>query len=318
VPLLPPSADPAAPRLDHVDRLHLHVGLPKTATTFLQLEILRRLPDVHLVHRLVDDTHAAALTSLRRYVGHGRSDETPERMLMRLVTLDGVGRDPRAHAGAPGPRPWVLSNESLALGPRGFWRGRGPDPAHVARRLRELVAAADPSPGWGRVIVGIRRQEHWLLSRYAQSSKSVEGFSQDDLEARLRRMLGDELQGPARWIDYAEVLACFTELFGTDHVLFVPVEGLDTDPESWLETIGAFVGASDILAAYRTWLREDDGLRRNVRSVDGERWALADGSGQVQLTDELRALVGRRFAASNRVAAERTGIDLAALGYAVG
>lgn len=318
--------------MDAPDTLYLHVGLPKTATTYLQREVFPTLTRVRyldtLGHTLFtgadDQGHGqGTLTScfrrsaevwgshggavLRDLFGCERADRPPGDA---LVSDEGIGRT--------GSRPALLA-------------------AHLA-------ALAGPARAWGfgrvRVLCVIRRQDRWLASHYAQVSDRNPRASQEDFEAYVRRTLdpSGERYGFGMLLDYAALGRHLRSAVGRENLRVLPYELLADDSAGFHARVAAFLGAPTASA--------DGGhQRQNVRSTGEGVWALRParrsravrlrpgrllaalrlpdevrltrrvGAESVRLTEPLSAAVLRAYGPSNRAVAEDAGIDLAAYGY---
>jgi hypothetical protein len=296
----PPAAGPRAARPAGQGMVVLHIGLPKTATTFLQHRIFRRARRLRFVHRRTDREADRLCAALRRYTAAASfwAPGLRRRLVAQLAA--------RAGAGPPGCL--LLSDENVSVLSSGFWSGKGPVPDRVAARLGALGAALDGRFGPLRVIIGIRRQDQWLGSRYAESAKAFPGFGQADFERRMRGLAEAEaFDGVHAWLDFAAVQAAFAEALGPENLLLVPMERLADAPHETLGGMGAFLGGIDLLRPYAAAEAKGGGLRRNALSAGDNVWRLRrdEGEAEIVLDPALQAALRARFAACNRLVAER-------------
>ena len=264
--------------------LTLHIGLPKTGTTFLQRQVFAGSEDPLFLHRRQGPEAEALCRDLRRYVKCPGivAPFLRRRLRNRLVAIAEAGEVPRL----------LVSDENVAIGSAGFWTGTGPDPVRVARRIAELL------PGERiRVLIGIRRQDQWLASRYAESSKRLSGLGQDDFERRMREIVATEvLKGPLAWLDYGSVRDRFAAALGPENVRLVSLERIAAEPAATVHSLEAFIGAGPDQRA-RSLKPSRQG--RNRLSKGPNTWRMRKGGGVLHLGPEVQAALLARFEEAN-------------------
>lgn len=269
--------------------LVLHIGLPKTGTTFLQRQIFAEIGDPVFLHRKRSPEAEALCRDLRRYVKAGAlvAPFLRHRVRRRLDAMARTGGVPR----------FLVSDENIALSASGFWQGRGPAPRRVAARIAELL------PGERvRVVIGIRRQDQWLASRYAESTRRLGGLGQADFDRRMRDIAAAaELKGPLGWLDYAAVGARFSEALGAENVRLVSLERIVEAPAATIRGLEHFIGA-DREAGSATPKPSRAG--RNRLSKGPNTWRMRKGGGVLRLEPEVQSVLLARFAPSNATLAE--------------
>lgn len=268
----------------------LHIGLPKTGTTFLQDRVFTRAPGVTLVHRRLTPERARLCFDLRRYA----------RMpgLIAPFFRHRVASALRAAAPAD-PGTLLVSDENIAIDTHSLWRDRGPTPESLAARLATLAATVAPL-GQLRVLIGIRGQDQWLASRYAESARDYPAFGQVDFDRRMARLRGTEtLAGPWRWADYAAVERAFSAALGSENVMLLPLERFVAKPIQTRNALGAFLGTR--LRYKPTKARS----RRNALALAADTWRMRGGGAPLVLTADARDMIVERFAASNAELAAR-------------
>ena len=268
--------------------LVIHIGLPKTGTTFLQ-GMFRHTAGIAFVHRKLGTDEARLCHDLRRFARmnalavpfYRRRIEAPLSALLEAAT----------------PRPVLVSDEDISITAGGFWRGTGAEPAPLARRLARLGRRLGPKASPLRVIIGVRGQDQWLASRYAESSRMFPDFGQADFDARLARLAeGGPLAGPARWLDYRQVRDSFTRALGAENVLLLPLERLAASPEEALDDVGRFLGGVEVARG----AARQPSRQRNSLSIGENVWRMRRDGTPLRLDDALQAALRNRFAASNR------------------
>lgn len=274
--------------------LHLHIGLPKTATTLLQYRVFKRQDELAYLHDPRDRDPGAVEELLKRY-----QQAAPD----QLATLGA-----RLHQALP-DHDLLVSNENISMLTRDIWNGTGPTPTQLADRLGRL----DRELRTVRVILGIRRQDQWLGSMYAQSGHVYPEFSQEDFDERLVGLCERPPVGVAGHLDYDRLHTALVDRLGADNVLVLPSELLAEDPGDAMRRLDAFLDLDVFARAYRD--DELDLAPVNVRSEGRNRWQLKDRDESVTMSDELSARIVERFAPGNRRVAAAIGIDLGRYGY---
>ena len=230
----------------------------------------------------------------------------------------------------------VISQEALSGRPvRGVYYAD-----QVARRIR----AAFPD---ARILIGIRQQEAMLESLYFQY---IRMGGTDRLETLLGANTDRAGYRPTFRLDHLEydlMIEHYAGLFGAQNVLALPLELLAADPAEYVARINGFLG----LDWAPEMSRQAVNARRSDRVMQLERRLnmilpppanrpktyaetpliyrmrnrvlrlldRADRGRTGSTTDAMSQLIdthlGEYFCASNRRCADRTGLDLQALGY---
>ncbi len=299
---------------------HLHLGSPKTATTWLQRHWFPRLGGFRYLEKPRLDAFAAGgFGSIEGY-RYGIFDRcfagSPEiwrvwgqRILGGLCDASRPVLVSDEGAGTAGKRP-----ELLAAHLRGLRR--------AVRRagFREL-----------KVLCVIRRQDQWLGSHYAQMSDRIPNASQRDFERFVDEWLDPcgDYYSKGLLLDYAAQHRAMSWAVGAGHLMMMPFEALRAEPEAYLSSLRTFLGDPPLRPA-----PDDDAEACNVRSIHGDRWELRrprpafrlggrfglrlpePGRGRhVALDDDLRRKILAAYGGSNRRTAQLTGWDLGRFGY---
>ena len=312
--------------------LHLHIGLPKTASTWLQERVFPALG--HL------DVRAMPRTRLFRAPGDAKAEHRLMGCVVRRAPAiwpamgDAILDELAPSAGAAEGRDLLVSDEAF---------GRAAShPEALGAHLRGLAAAAT-ARGFGRVavVVLLRRQDTWLASHYAQVSDRAARAGQRDFE----RMVA-QLTDPARsrylggmMVAYDALLEALHGAVGAENVTVLAHEALSADREGALarilDALGTPEGDRDAVMAAAT-----GGAPTNRRSDPSGSWALrprrigarhgAPGTGiplplwldrargrGIALTPDLSRRILAAYRDANARAAAAAGLDLAAHGYIV-
>jgi hypothetical protein len=305
----------------------VHVGLNKTATTWLQQSVFPLVESHRLVGRKAPPDRAVLDA-----IGRMQSAAAPDPARSLRAAVDAAVSD---------QRPVVLTDEGLVSTLRyGSWAAC----VRTAERLHAQLPDAT-------VLLVIRRQAELVRSSYRQYVK-MGGV------ASLRRFCaGEPLDGyvpyPQRY-DLCAIYECFRDVYGAERVVVVPFERLVEDPGSFLDDLCArldlrlaagsrrAVLSSSARNESASWtgtflLRSLNRLvssrpfhpRRFLPSVSPRRthrWVRALDRRIAPVRQGLdrrrdvedRALLRRVQAAyvpGNRRLAEMTGLDLGAMGY---
>jgi hypothetical protein len=296
--------------------LMIHIGYPKTATTWLQKRVFPL--DVEGWFRLIG-TREAILTS--------------------FVTLNGLRFDPCVARTAfdedladavSSKRIPVISHERLA----GTAHSGGYDAQPIAERLTRTFPKA-------RVLIVIREQEQMLLSSWQQ-------YVREGGACSLRRYLDPPTDGRVplfryEQFEYDALINYYHRLLAPERVCVLPLEQLARSPHTFLSTLAEFAGAVatanvDHSRVYTSLSGLSLAILRRLNYIIGRDsvnpTAPMRGHGRVGdlltrfdrgnktsvlatglASSRIRQIVGDRYRQSNMVTSRLTGIDLASLGY---
>lgn len=315
-------------------RIVLHVGLHKTATTFLQERVFPHLPGVAFVHPL----------------HYPRPSDGPiERFMLDVFFRNAACIDMDAHRRAITAwldgvaEPCVLISSEAIVG----W----PIENHMnLAGNAELLHAMFPSAS---VVLVVRRQDKWVESAYAQLLKA--GFS-TTIERYVNWNAGAAAfepynvglyKGPnldARDLDWAAFDRHYRGRFGDAAVLTLPFELFTDDAPEFLARLYEFVGVEDgpqpdtRERVNERWTgatariaklvnKVPMPIKRAIRDRLGPRWhpaavfartlepMLPQRKPTRVVPEPLAAALLELHRASNRELGRRIGIDLARWGY---
>ncbi len=308
----------AMTRNDIDSHLLIHIGYPKTATTWLQSRVFPI--DVDGWFRLIGTRHS---------------------ILAHFVSVNGFRFDPRAARETFEPeltqvvlsgRMPVISHERLA----GTAHSGGCDAQPIADRLARTFPDA-------RVLIVLREQTLMLASNWHQ-------YIREGGACSLRRYLNPPGDGRVplfryEQFEYDGLVRHYQQLFTPERVCVLPFEMLARDPRRFLQDLAMFVGAPftpdiDYSRVYASLSGLSLGILRRLNYVIGRDsvnpTAPLRGHGRVgdflarvdraiphrlstlptrMAVSRVRQMVGDRYIASNIITAQITGLDLASYGY---
>lgn len=304
--------------------LYLHVGLPKTASTFLQKRIFPALD--HLIVR------AVPRTGLFRERGDAAAQyRTFACALRRSAALwPAIGDrlfDELLESEDDGRRGLLISDEAI---------GRAASrPEGLTAHLSAFAALAQTRDfARPRIVAFLRRQDHWLASHYAQISNRNARAGQAGFQATIENTLDPTRQryGFGRLLDYDALRTALVTVAGEDGVLLLPYEALLAEPEAtlrnllnWLDTPHTSAGRladsngrvnlrSEVIGGNLTWkLRPPSFALPHGRriSLPTQVWPAR----RISLSPNLSDCILSAYEESNRSVAAAVSLDLARWGY---
>jgi hypothetical protein len=187
----------------------------------------------------------------------------------------------------------ILSDENISIDSRLFWTGEGGSPKEVAERLGCIQDALARQI---RLIIGVRRPDQWLASRYAQSSRKNPTFSQADFERRVAHIVSNQHDDMSYgWLDHEAVQTIFLRVFGSENVLVYATERLANSPEKVLSAMGRFVGGLDLVGCYQSLLDADENVYANKLSTGANTWRMFGDETSLSLKPTTQKLILSRF-----------------------
>lgn len=301
------------------DDLLIHIGYHKAASTWLQRTLFAPSSERFVPVLGVDG-------AIDRFVRPHALEWRPGGTTLELAAAVEAAR-------ASGRTP-VLSCEELSGNPH----AGGLASVEIADRLARVAPAA-------RILVVIRRQPDAIASTYRQFVRRGGTLSP-------RRYFAERpgsFRRPGFRADhwrYDLLVGRYRALFGGTRVKVLPFEGLAADPARFVAAISAFAGTtppdayspvvenrgSSALATAilrrtnRLFMRDDVNpgaplrwwrVSHAVQAADRAFLARLSGWHEARLAREVAAVCAGRFDDGNARLAAMTGLDLAALGYAI-
>lgn len=258
--------------------LIIHIGLPKTGTTFIQKEVFKHLPGVFYIHR--SQGSVSKIPKLQKHLTLLFRDSVVldrarwTHKLARFFLTQGVFRKV------------VLSDESISMGSMSFWESWGRTPEHLSDSLDNL-GKTKWRPLRLKVIVGFRNPSTWIASRYAQSAAGFENPGQADFEERVAGLIGsDNSDNGLAWLDRKRVVKALTKAVGEPNVFDYTQEELEADPARIITKVLEFMEFdSKFIESFVG--RLDLAIRHNTRKVGQDTWVMRGLDTTIQLTEDM-------------------------------
>ena len=289
-------------------KVTFHVGLPKTATTYLQKHVFPHEEAISFVHRRNNRAADRFIRQVQEFVRRPSLDRDA------LVRARAYLVDRAARARRQGKFSIVVSDENITVMIGDFWNRKFLDPERLISRCGLLVDELASDGLEVQYLCLIRRQDNWLASRYAESAKRNEHFSQAGFERYIngkhfRRAVDESV------LDYYHLHCQMSESIGSGRVMLLPFERYEDDPARVLQEIAEFVGVDALTepgepgSAVNRLRSESDvwRLKQSENSVDAER--------TLRLTPQLRQQILEAFESSNAKLDELWSGELSKYGY---
>lgn len=282
-------------------KLAIHIGLPKTGTTFLQKEIFPQLLKRNYLWKHLGESNSKSLTLESRKFLRSQGASLSEDINQYILNFSGVG---------------LISNENISMLAGDMWQRDPIVPAEVVAsnllRLGNTLYSDRDAIG---VIFTLRRQDSWLASRYAESAKAMHSPSQTDFEEKVRYIL-EEDNSRRLWLDYSYLYELFSSALPRHQVLFLLQEEMLHNP---METIRKL---SDFFGIESTPPRSLFSEKSNVLSKSENIWRLKpfkkdkkEREETLSLNADLSKSIMDAYKISNQKIAKILNLDLCQYGY---
>jgi len=305
--------------------LHLHIGIPKTASTWLQSNIFPKLD--HLLY----------LDGSRKYLFE-KIDNAPSNQQTFASIFK---RSKRIWAGfgdsifediIGGRDQWLKDGRDLLISDERIGR-TGSRPSFLSAHLKEMKRKAYD---WGfermNILCVIRRQDHWLASHYAQMSDRNPKASQDDFERLIREITSPYLlqYSFGMLLNYNILYHELAEVSGKNNLLMLPYEELKASPSVFLNSL--LVKMNTAPETIENICSETTGTMANVRSEQGvwqlrrkkrarvagiplPLWNINSDKNTIKIMPEHTQQIFKCYSAGNKELALKAGLDLEQYGY---
>lgn len=312
--------------MEDAKTLYLHIGIPKTASTWLQYDVFPQLDHLRCLNFpqselfKINNTHPGnhrimgAVFNLSSHIWTNYGDTIFEELVGNRQIWLKEKRDlliSDEMMGRSGSRPTLLT-------------------AHISKMKNKSLE-------WGfeqfKIIYVIRRQDHWLASHYAQMSDRNPEAGQSDFEKFIKKTAAPDKTryGFGMLLDYVTFYENLCEVINKSDLLILPYEKLKYESEAFLNELLQYLHApkdkiqaicnstSDKKANARsgqekeTWKLRNDKNRKVRRLI--RRWLYKKHSKAIEITPEIKRLINTSYSDSNHKLIDKTGISLEQYGY---
>lgn len=269
--------------------LYLHIGPSKTATSFLQWEVLPEIEMCCYVKPTVTLGSAEMrLGDVFLFSPDLWRGETGKELFTFLRDGDVEEKDVLVSSeyifgGLASPQPWIPDGEAYGSSEYG--------PVVRVNRQTEVrldrtsfsnhldaLKEAGRQQGFSqvRILFTTRRQDTKLASGYAQVSNRVRGASQQNFERWAHHLTDDSagfLLGGGQKLNYFAWWKAMTEVLGRSNVFFLPFELLRKNQGAFLRRWLKFMEVEGYDSIADSFVDEQE---ENKRSTSESTWSIAD------------------------------------------
>ena len=257
----------------------LHIGLHKTASSFLQQYTFPSCKETHYIDRNEfrkrnsDGPFKSWLLNRDFEMGFSRSPEFwnvyGSALIKNAIPKDVLDSNIN-----------VLGSSEGITNARVFVRNDDPfftpfthmnDPSMLTTHLNNFKAQISEF-GFDslKVILAIRKQDTWLASNYAEFSHLIRFASQSDFEKQVDHLIDPKMRyyWEGVWLNFQYIRDCIVNSVGKDNLAILPQEFLAKSPELYLEKLSRFIDDKGILQSPKTI------YEKNKNRTDINKWKL--------------------------------------------
>jgi len=257
--------------------LYIHIGVPKTGTTFLQKNIFPNLVGLKYFSKKEMDKFIDGRTfsDFFRYSPSLWRNNNRAQELISWIAETASGHpalisEECIHGGQFPPESSRPFNDDKVEKAR--WEGY--DVSTLARHVHEISRRL-VKYGYSsvKIIATIRRQDTKLASSYAEISSSIRNASQEDFESWTRNLLsGSHLyyRAGAAKLNYNWLYDCLVDQMGKNSVFLFPYEVLGSNP---IEYVDAWCKVLNV--RLEKGVRHKKQKRLNKKSTGKNTWSIS-------------------------------------------
>jgi hypothetical protein len=310
--------------------IRLHIGLPKTATSFVQKDVISKIKNINsFVHPnfglikkndFLDGSTLNAIFRRSPYIWKDLGDE-----------FFGCLKE----KSDPEKKLTFISDELILVGDRN-------DPVVTSEHIKRMKRGSERH-GYNNfeVVVTIRKQDEWLASAYSETSEQYFGVSQSSFETWVIKRIDKKdiyHRSSGIRINYNLMYNSIKDILGESNTVLVPYEMLKEDPKKFVSKI---IGTNLERIKYKF-----KNEKRNKGNTKDDKWILkkpnrskwikinrssfrewidlglsfiTDKSPfrerEIKITQEIKESVMESYGPENKKLSEKIDIDLENYGY---
>ena len=284
-------------------KILFHIGLPKTATTFLQYQIFYPSTSIKVIHK---KKNTPFLRKILKVIYQEKKEpltipNTTIQLCQKMFGEENVA--------------FVLSHENISMQPHSIWTNeKAPNADDIAHNLYTLANRAFNQDDQISILLTIRRQDTWMASRYAQSGLFFPNPGQKDFVERIYALLDSDIMENLPWLAYASVYKSLSKYFSQENIHCFMQEELLQHPEKAISALDQRLGVNSMLKSLDKYQKTTQ-KKANCRSISPNIWQVKDTDKTIELTKELSRHILSKFQEENRQLYDLFGIDGSPYGY---
>lgn len=238
----------------------IHVGYPKTATSFLQSKVFVNSA-FNFVHR---DNNKDLVFEINSFIRSRNRKNISDRLKKMLCEGD-----------------VLVSHENYTVPVNLMWDAQFNNRVGVDDFVKKISYFKSFAESDFKIIVTLRRQDFWLASRYSESAKNMQSPSTLDFERHIKEILYDDALRYS-WLCYDKLVESLYDAIGEESVLVLFQEELALNPELWRFYLNDFLFESYPQSAFGS-----SGNKVNALGSGENTWSLKGHSGVLRLSPEI-------------------------------
>ncbi len=236
-------------------KIYLHVGPPKTASTFLQKNFFKKISNKKCKIRPKVEINGRSILFHRVFILSVEVWNSFAKKILRRISKEALDEDKDLILSSEGfyggfaiPKPWHKDRKKeLQSDINSIWSNSGLPYTKLFANHLEGIRYAAKEIGFEdvRMIGVMRRQDQKIASGYAEMSSSIKGASQEHFEKWVKFIIGDPVgyygMGGSK-LDYYRWHKESSKNLGIENIEILPLELLSSDENRFTSLLADFMG----------------------------------------------------------------------------